>query len=148
MNSSSEAQIPAVIGRLIDAINAHDLDAFMACIDLDYHSTQPLHPDREFTGSAQVRQNWSAVFAGMPDLHWEMLRAAVNGQTVWIEVHGSGTRASDGVRVELGGVLINEVRDDRIVTARLYFDEIASTGAGIDASVAELYDRPANAKAE
>ena len=142
MNSTSEGQIAAVIGRLIDAINAHDLDAFMACIDLDYHSTQSLHPDREFTGSAQVRQNWSADFAGMPDLHWEVLRAAMNGQTVWIEVHGSGTRGSDGARIGLGGVLINEVRDDRIIAARIYFDEIASTGAGIAVAVADLYVRP------
>jgi hypothetical protein len=63
-------------------------------------------------------------------------------------VHGSGTRASDGVRIDLGGVLINEVRDDRIVAARIYFDEIASAGAGIDASIAELYDRPEAATGE
>jgi hypothetical protein len=142
MSSPPRVPLPAVIERLIDAINAHDLDAFMACIAPDYHSQQPLHPDREFTGSAQVRQNWSAVFAGMPDLRWEVLRRAVAGDTVWIEVHGSGTRVSDGAKIELGGVLINEVRDDQIVAARIYFDEI-TTGAGIDASVAELYDWPA-----
>src|SRR3954465_3568291 len=115
MEPGSEIQVPAVIERLIDAINAHDLDAFMGCIAPDYHSMQPLHPDREFSGSAQVRQNWSAVFAGMPDLQWEVLRGAMSGPPVWIEVHGSGTRVSDAARIELGGVLINEVRDDRIV---------------------------------
>ena len=142
MSSSPHVPLPAIIERLINAINAHDLDAFMVCIATDYHSVQPLHPDREFRGSTQVRQNWSAVFAGMPDLRWQVLRWAVHGPTVWIEVQGNGTRVSDGVKIELGGVLINEVRDDQIVAARIYFDEI-TTGAGIDASVAELYDRPA-----
>src|SRR3954463_1252993 len=110
MTSSAEVQMPVVIKRLINAINGHDLDEFMSCIAPGYHSVQPLHPDREFRGSAQVQQNWSAVFAGMPDLNWEVLRWAVDGQTVWIEVHGRGTRVSDGARIELGGVLINEVR--------------------------------------
>jgi limonene-1,2-epoxide hydrolase len=140
MSSSSHVPLPTVVERLINAINAHDLDAFMACIAADYHSVQPLHPDREFTGSAQVRQNWSAVFAGVPDLRWHVLRWAVDDRTVWIEVHGGGSRVSDGARIELGGVLINEVHDDQIIAARIYFDEI-SAGAGIDASVAELYDR-------
>src|SRR5690349_12524201 len=99
MTMSGEVPVPAVIERLITAINNHDLEGFMACIAPDYHSVQPLHPDREFAGSAQVRQNWTSVFAGMPDLRWEVLRKAVAGETVWIEVHGTGTRRSDGANI-------------------------------------------------
>jgi hypothetical protein len=29
--------------RLLDAINAHDLDAFVACFDPGYSSEQPAH---------------------------------------------------------------------------------------------------------
>ncbi len=60
----------AVIQRLLDAINRHDLEAFLGCIAPDYQSTLPLHPDRTFKGREQVRQNWTAVFAGMPDVQW------------------------------------------------------------------------------
>ena len=57
-----------VFERLQDAQNSHDLDAFVACFDSDYRSEQPVHPDRAFTGSEQVRRNWAAVFDGVPDL--------------------------------------------------------------------------------
>ncbi len=130
----------AVIERLIAALNRHDLDAFTACFSPGYRSEQPLHPDRAFRGSDQVRRNWAAVFAGMPDVHWEVLRSAVAGNTVWIEVEASGTRISDGAHVALGGVLINEIGGERIVASRIYFDEIAKGGEGIDASIAELYE--------
>jgi ketosteroid isomerase-like protein len=132
----------AVIERLIDAINRHDLEAFLACVAPDYQSTQPLHPDRTFQGREQVRQNWTAVFAGMPDVQWSVLQSAVNGDTVWIEVQGRGTRASDGAPIEFGGILIQQVRDGQIVAARIYFEEIATDGAGITASIAQLYERP------
>jgi hypothetical protein len=56
-----------VLARLRDAQNAHDLDAFVACFDPAYRSEQPVHPDRAFVGSGQVRMNWAEVFAGVPD---------------------------------------------------------------------------------
>jgi hypothetical protein len=43
--------------RLAAAMNAHDLDAFVALFAPDYDSAQPAHPDRAFTGSEQVRVN-------------------------------------------------------------------------------------------
>ena len=46
-----------VFERLHNAQNRHDLDAFLACFDSDYRSEQPVHPDRAFTGSEQVRGN-------------------------------------------------------------------------------------------
>ena len=140
MTPSSTPFPLAVIERLLEAVNRHDLDAFMACFAPGYHSEQPLHPDRAFQGSDQVRRNWAGVFAGMPDVHWELLRSAIDGTTVWIEVRASGTRVSDGAHVVLGGVLINEVVADRLVAARIYFDEIAQTGEGIDAAIEQLYE--------
>lgn len=139
MSSGTNSEPLEVIERLLAAINRHDLDAFVACFAADYRSEQPLHPDRAFQGSDQVRRNWAAVFAGMPDVHWELLDAAVAGERIWIEVRASGTRAADGERVELGGVLIAEVREASIAASRIYFEEIERAGAGIDASITELY---------
>jgi hypothetical protein len=75
----------------------------------------------------------------MPDVQWAVLQSAVNGETVWIEVWAHGTRSSDGAPIELGGVLIQEAHDGQIMAARIYFDEIATTGTGIDASITQLY---------
>ncbi len=65
-----------VLERLRDAQNRHDLDAFVACFDPCSHSQQPLHPDRAFVGSQQVRKNWAEVFAGVPDFRAELIRSA------------------------------------------------------------------------
>ena len=86
-----------VIERLRDAQNAHDLDAFVACFDPGYRSEQPVHPDRAFVGSDQVRGNWAEVFAGVPDFRAELLRSARQGDTGWAEWHWHGTRAGHAV---------------------------------------------------
>src|SRR5690242_16326177 len=83
----------AVMGRLWDAQNRHDLEAFMACFAPDYLSEQPVHPARTFRGSEQVRQNWGQVFSGMPDFHAELLAATEDGETAWSEWRWTGTHA-------------------------------------------------------
>ena len=62
-----------VIERLVVAMNAHDLDAAAGLIHEDYRSEQPAHPGRAFVGRAQMRANWEAMFAGIPDFHAEIL---------------------------------------------------------------------------
>jgi ketosteroid isomerase-like protein len=57
----------AVSERLVQAMNAHDLEAHVACFRDDYRSDQPAHPARTFTGREQVRQNWSKLFESIPD---------------------------------------------------------------------------------
>jgi hypothetical protein len=70
-----------ITDRLLAAMNAHDLDAFVACFAVDYESQQPAHPNRAFRGRDQVRKNWQGVFAGIPDFTAEILLsvAMVNG---------------------------------------------------------------------
>jgi hypothetical protein len=56
--------------RLQAAMNAHDLDAFVACFAADYDSEQPAHPGRAFRVADQVRRNWEGVVAGVPTSSW------------------------------------------------------------------------------
>ncbi|WP_425583447.1 nuclear transport factor 2 family protein [Streptosporangium oxazolinicum] len=46
-----------VVNRLIEAINAHDLDALTATFAHDYTSAWPAHPARSFNGPENVREN-------------------------------------------------------------------------------------------
>jgi hypothetical protein len=125
-----------VLERLRDAQNAHDLDAFVACFDLGYRSEQPVHPDRAFVGGGQVRANWAEVFAGVPDFRVELLRSAREGDTGWAEWHWHGTR-TDGTRLDMRGVTIFGIRDDRIAWGRLYLEDVQA-GQGIDQAVRHL----------
>jgi hypothetical protein len=128
--------VTEVLKRLRDAQNHHDLDAFVACFDPGYRSEQPVHPDRAFVGGGQVRANWAEVFAGVPDLRAELLRSAQEGDTGWAEWHWHGTR-TDGTPLDMRGVTIFGIRDDRIAWGRLYLEDVQA-GQGIDQAVQHM----------
>lgn len=124
----------SVLERSHIAMNQHDLEAFLECIDPDYHSEQPVHPDRQFTGKDQVYKNWSNIFSSIPDFHAELLRVACDDNTVWAEWDWQGTR-SDDTLFHMRGTTIFEVRNDRIISGRLYIEPVERGGAGIDANI-------------
>jgi hypothetical protein len=126
-----------VVERLNVAMNAHDIDAFVACFREDYSSEQPAHPDRAFRGSSQVRANWSAVFAGVPDFSSELLGAVAVGDVEWSEWRWRGTQA-DGTRLDMAGVIVFGVREGRVAWARLYVEPVEQGGEGIDAAVRSM----------
>ena len=134
MTAGAEGAPRFVVDRLNAALNAHDLDAFLACFDDDYVSEQPAHPDRAFQGREQVRSNWSAVFEGVPDFRSELVHAAVDGEIVWSEWRWRGTQ-SDGALLDMAGVMICGTHGGRMAWARLYMEPVEQEGAGIDAAV-------------
>jgi hypothetical protein len=117
--------------RLEAAMNAHDIDAFVALFAPDYDSAQPAHPDRAFTGSEQVRANWSEIFAGVPDFRAELLRSSSDGDTLWTEWEWTGAG------LHMAGVIVFGVRDERFAWARLYVEPVEQ-GEGIEAAVREM----------
>lgn len=130
-----------LVRRLHTAMNAHDLEAFVACFDEDYESAQPAHPDRAFRGREQVRANWSAIFSGVPDFRAELVRSDTVGDTAWSEWRWEGTQ-TDGERLDMAGVIVLGVRDDHVAWARLYIEPIERAGAGIDAAVRDMAAEP------
>lgn len=127
----------AVLERLHAAMNEHQLEDFLACFDADYSSEAPAHPDRAFVGVAQVRKNWSTLFAAIPDFHAELVRSVADGEVVWSEWIWRGTHG-DGSRVHLRGVTIFGVPDGRIAWGRLYMEPVDAAADGIDAAVARM----------
>ena len=127
----------AVMERLTAAQNAHDLERMLACFHEDYRSEQPLFPARTFQGIDQVRANWSALLEGIPDFHADILRSAVDGDTIFVEIHWKGTK-TDGTPLEERGVVIMGICDDRITWGRLYADEVERESADIDAVVRRM----------
>ena len=91
-----------LIDRVIEAQNSHDADQVAELVAEDYQSETPLHPERDFTGREQVRRNWQAVFESVPDFQIELLRSAVDGDTIWLEVHLTGTQ-TDGTELDMRG---------------------------------------------
>jgi ketosteroid isomerase-like protein len=129
-----------VIDRLAVAVNAHDLDAAAGFFDEDYRSEQPAHPGRAFTRRAQMRANWEAMFAGIPDFHAEIRRSVQDGETTWTEWLWSGTR-SDGQAFEVRGVTLFEIADGQIAAGRLYLEDVERDVSGIEQAVKALSGR-------
>jgi ketosteroid isomerase-like protein len=123
-----------VIERLQRAINAHDLDALVACFAIDVVSRQPAHPARNFQGNEQIRLNWTMILGGVPDLRAELLRSAQSGDTVWSEWRWSGTRV-DGTAHEMRGVTVNRVQDDRIIFVTFYMEPVEAGGADVGTAI-------------
>ena len=131
----------AVVHRLHDAMNRHDLDAFVACFHPAYRSEQPAHPSRAFAGYDQVRANWATFFDGVPDFVAELVRVAVQDDTVWSEWVWSGHRR-DGTVLDMRGVIVMGIELERIAWGRLYMEETEQAGADIDATMRELTRTP------
>ncbi|RWA58456.1 nuclear transport factor 2 family protein [Mesorhizobium sp.] len=137
-----------VIDRLVRAMNAHQLDAVAALIHENYRSEQPAHPGRAFIGRDQMRANWEAMFAGIPDFHATVMRSVRDGDTTWTEWYWSGTRG-DGKPFEVRGVTLFEIVDDRIVSGRLYLEDVERQPVGIEDAVEALSGRrPSTAGSE
>jgi ketosteroid isomerase-like protein len=121
----------AMVKRLCRATNAHDLDALVACFADDYRNETPVHPERGFTGREQVRKNWQEIFSVIRDVHAEVLRIAVDGDTVWSEWEHRGTRP-DGSAHVMRGVVIFGVSDGVATWARFYLEPMQDRGEDVD----------------
>jgi hypothetical protein len=117
----------AVVERLQHAMNAHDLDAFVACLSPDYASTFPAHPDRTFRGREQARENWAQIFAAIPDIQATLLGCVQEGETVWTEWEWTGTWINDAP-YRSAGVVIMGVRDEHVAWSRLYAEPVEPGG--------------------
>jgi limonene-1,2-epoxide hydrolase len=137
MGAEVKASPVEVVERLHHAMNQHDLEAFLACIDPGYRSEQPAHPNRGFGGREQVEKNWRALFDGIPDFHAELLATATEGDTVWSEWHWSGTRANEAP-LDIRGVTLFGIEAGRIASGRLYMEEVEEAGENIDETVRRL----------
>jgi ketosteroid isomerase-like protein len=131
----------SVLERLTEAQNAHDAERMASCFAEDYRSAQPAHPGREFTGRAQVLDNWTSVFAGVPDFRAELVASCADGAVEWGEFDWSGHH-TDGSPFAMRGVIVATIHDDLIASARLYMEAVEQAEQDIEAAVEELYHPP------
>lgn len=127
----------AMVERLRQAVDDHDLDAVVGCFTLDYRNETPVHPNRGFEGRDQVRTNWSRIFAGVPDISAEVVRTAVDDDAIWSEWEMRGTRP-DGAPHLMRGVIVFGVVDGQASWARFYLEPVDEAPGGVDAAVGQI----------
>jgi ketosteroid isomerase-like protein len=109
--------------RLLDAFNAHDLDAVMSFFADECVLETPRGPHpwgRRFEGRDRVREGLANRFAGIPDVHYGDDRHWVSGSRGCSEWLLSGTTI-EGERIEVHGCDLFEFRDGKIVRKDSYW---------------------------
>jgi ketosteroid isomerase-like protein len=122
------------VERLIRATNAHDVDGVVSCFAEDYALEAPLHPARSFRGREQVRRNWTQIFGAVPDIVARLVRAAVEGDTVWTEWEMSGTRRDQTPHL-MRGVFIFGIAGDQVHWGRMFLEPVDDSQADMNTAV-------------
>lgn len=134
MTTTTATESRAIVRRLQQAINSHDLDAIVACFAPNYRNETPAHPARSFTGQGQVRRNWEHILAAVPDLTAGLVRSKGDDGAIWAEWDWSGTRA-DSTPLRMRGVTILGIEADTITWARFYMEPVDEDDVDVDAAV-------------
>ena len=117
---SISMEIPKAI---LDAFNAHDLDAIMEFFADDCFLDMPRGPEpwgQRFAGKAAVRQGLATRFNGLPDVHYGDDRHWISGNMVFSEWLLTGTTPK-GVAVKVRGCDHYEFRDGKVIRKDAYW---------------------------
>jgi ketosteroid isomerase-like protein len=108
---------------ILDAFNAHDLDAIMHFFAEDCSLDMPRGRDpwgTRFVGKAAVREGLALRFKGLPDVRYSEDRHWVSGNMLFSEWLLTGTKL-DGVPVRVRGCDHYEFRCGKIVRKDSYW---------------------------
>jgi steroid delta-isomerase-like uncharacterized protein len=107
---------PPSLAALLDAFNAHDVDAVLSFFTDDCVFDMPRGPapgGRRLTGKEQVRAGIQSRFHGIPDIHYGDDRHWTAGDRGVSEWTIRGTQAT-GERIEVRGCDLFEFADGKI----------------------------------
>jgi steroid delta-isomerase-like uncharacterized protein len=103
--------MPPSLPALLDAFNAHDVDAIMRFFTEDCVFDTPR--GQRLAGTEQVRQGFQARFDGIPDVAYEDARHWTSGDRGASEWTIRGTQA-DGEPIEVRGCDLFEFSGEKI----------------------------------
>jgi ketosteroid isomerase-like protein len=114
---------PETPKAILDAFNAHDLDAIMDFFADDCSLDMPRGPDpwgQRFVGKAAVREGLATRFKGLPDVHYSDDRHWISGNMVVSEWLLTGT-TPDGLPIRVRGCDHYEFRGGKVVRKDAYW---------------------------
>jgi ketosteroid isomerase-like protein len=120
----------ATLERLLDAFNAHDLDAIMSFFADDCVLELPRGPEpwgRRLEGREQVRDGLASRFAGIPDVHYGDARHWLAGDRGCSEWLLTGT-TTQGERIAVRGCDLFAFRDGEVVRKDSYWKLVEPAG--------------------
>lgn len=118
---------------LIDSLNAHDMSGWAAKLAPGFSAD---YPGASGLNAAYARGFNEAFLPAFPDLHFDIVRSLVSGDTAVVEWTAGGTH--DGPLTNaagqtippthgkgmIHGILVSDVKDGQIVRERTYWDQM------------------------
>ncbi len=101
--------------RQLDAYNAHDIDAFVACYHPDVEAFDLKTGEQQLCGRAQMHATYGEMFERAPEVHASVTSRSVVGNMAFDQELVTG-RGTDVLRV----MAIYEVDEDELIT-RVWF---------------------------
>ena len=116
--------------QVLDAINAHDLDALRS---LWADDVVERFPDKTCHGKQELAGYFDGLFAAIPDFHMELVSAVEEGETVFARWKLTGTHTggqfngidTTGRAIELDGIDQFTFRDGKMASNFVVFDQMA-----------------------
>lgn len=131
--AATEPVAPATNAELIrwafDVLNTRDVTPLKGFWN---DETVERFPMRTARGADDIGSVFEGTFAAMPDFHIEIVELAEQGDNVFVRWHMTGTHtgepwegwAASGKRVELDGIDHFVVRDGRVISNFVVFDQV------------------------
>lgn len=122
-----DATLVALLERILDALNRHDLEAILACFADDAVMEMPRGPEpwgARCVGKVAIREGLVSRFAGIPDVRYNEARhwaRADRGVSEWLL---TGTKLN-GESVAVRGCDLWEFRDGLVVRKDSYWKIVA-----------------------
>ncbi|MGI5155717.1 ester cyclase [Microbispora sp. CA-102843] len=122
-----------VVGRMLDALNAHDLHAVLRCYAPD---AVVVGPEMEAGEPGEIGSYMLQMWEGFPDLHftvWETITCAdvVATESTAVGTHtgpylvaGGDILAPTGRRINIRVSWFWHLKDDLIQSQRFYYDQL------------------------
>ncbi len=119
-----------LLERLHTALNTRDLTNLLHCLQVDFEQIHPIRPGTDTTGLEAAREEWDSIFTTYPDFRADLLRQAIEGNTIWTEWHWYGNQpgGGQGGRLDQVGVIIFGVEEGLLAWGRVYMVDAAAKG--------------------
>jgi glyoxylase-like metal-dependent hydrolase (beta-lactamase superfamily II)/predicted ester cyclase len=126
--AAGSTDVEAVARRYFEALDAHDIDAAVACFEPG--GRDRVHGMMDVTAPDGVREFLRSVLAAMPDAHFTVGATTTEGDRCVVQWTLTGTFAGEpfqgiaatGARMGLNGCDAVRVRDGRIADVEAYMD--------------------------
>ena len=115
-----------LLERFHTAINTRDLTNLVHLLQVDFEYFDLFRPENNSTGLEAARTRWDGLFNRYPNFQADLVRQAIEGNTIWTEWRWRGGPSGNENGFKQVGVVIFGVEQGLLAWARLFMNDETS----------------------